>query len=134
MSNILLWTPSYGRAKAGRTARTYVEQLCADTECNPEDLPEAMDDREGRGHPCWWRDVMMMMMMMMMVKFIQNCSTFFSDLYWLKILISIIIILQSFLLRCGTNTYETGSQWDSNSLVKVFISSLLIIIRPQASI
>ena len=47
ISDILLWTPSYGRAKAGRPARTYVQQLCADTGCNPEDLPEAMDDRDG---------------------------------------------------------------------------------------
>ena len=42
----LLWTPSHGRAKAGRPARTYIQQLCADTGCSPEDLPEAMDDKE----------------------------------------------------------------------------------------
>ena len=44
--DVLLWTPSHGRAKAGRPARTYIQQLCADTGCNPENLPEAMDDRE----------------------------------------------------------------------------------------
>ena len=44
---VLLWTPSQGRAKAGRPARTYIQQLCADTGCNPKDLPESMDDREG---------------------------------------------------------------------------------------
>ena len=38
--------PTYGRAKAGRQARTYIQQLCDDTECRPEDLPEAMNDRE----------------------------------------------------------------------------------------
>ena len=27
-------------------ARTYIQQLCEDTGCNPEDLPEAMNDRE----------------------------------------------------------------------------------------
>ena len=48
ISDVLLWTPSHGRVKAGRPARTYIEQLCADTGCSPEDLPEAMDDREGR--------------------------------------------------------------------------------------
>ena len=47
ISDVLLWTPSHGRAKAGRPARTYIQQLCADTECSPEDLPEAMDDWEG---------------------------------------------------------------------------------------
>ena len=30
----------------GRPARTYIQQLCQDTGCNPEDLPEAMNDRE----------------------------------------------------------------------------------------
>ena len=47
ISDIYLWTPSHGQAKAGRPARTYVEQLCADKGCSPEDQPEAMDDREG---------------------------------------------------------------------------------------
>ena len=26
--------------------RTYIQQLCEDTGCNPEDLPEVMNDRE----------------------------------------------------------------------------------------
>ena len=42
----LLWTPTHGRAKAGRRARTYIQQLCEDTGCCPEDLPEAMNDWE----------------------------------------------------------------------------------------
>ena len=46
ISDVLLWTPAYGRAKAGRPARTYIQQLCEDTGCSPEDLPEAMNDRE----------------------------------------------------------------------------------------
>ncbi len=33
-------------AKAGRPARTYIQQLCEDTGCSPEDRPEAMNDRE----------------------------------------------------------------------------------------
>ena len=41
-----MWTPTYGCAKVGRPARTYIQQLCEDTGCNPEDLPEAMNDRE----------------------------------------------------------------------------------------
>ena len=44
--DVLLWTPAYGRAKAGRPARTYIQQLCEDTGCSPENLPEAMNDRE----------------------------------------------------------------------------------------
>ena len=46
ISDVLLWTPTYGRAKAGRPARTYIQQQCEDTGCSPEDLPEAMNDRE----------------------------------------------------------------------------------------
>ena len=44
--DVLLWTPTHGRAKAGRPARTYIQQLCEDTGCCPEDLQEAMNDRE----------------------------------------------------------------------------------------
>ena len=63
VSDVLLWTPTYGRAKAGRPARTYIQQLCEDTGCNPEDLPEAMNDREKwrervrdilTGGTTWW--------------------------------------------------------------------------------
>ena len=50
LSDVLLWTTSHGRAKAGRPARTYLQQLCEDTGCSPEDLPKAINDREG------WRE------------------------------------------------------------------------------
>ena len=46
ISDVLLWTPTHGRAKAGRPARTYIQQLCEGTGCCPEDLTEAMNDRE----------------------------------------------------------------------------------------
>ena len=46
ISDVILWTHTHGRAKAGRPARTYIQQLCEDTWCSPEDLPEAMNDRE----------------------------------------------------------------------------------------
>ena len=38
--------PSHGQAKAGKPAQTYIQQLCEDTGCSPEDLPEAMKNRE----------------------------------------------------------------------------------------
>ena len=44
--DVLSWTPAYGQAKAGRSARTYIQQLCEDTGCSPEDVPEAMNERE----------------------------------------------------------------------------------------
>ena len=63
ISDVLQWTPTHGCAKAGRPARTYIQQLCEDTGCNPEDLPEAMNDREKwrervrdihAGGTTWW--------------------------------------------------------------------------------
>ena len=42
ISEVLLWTPTYARAKVGRPARTYIQQLREDTRCSPENLPEAM--------------------------------------------------------------------------------------------
>ena len=53
ISDVIMWTPSHGHAKAGRLVRTNVQQLCANTKYRLEDLPEAKDDREG------W-DMMMM--------------------------------------------------------------------------
>ena len=62
ISDVLLWTPTYGRAKARRQARTYILQLCEDTGCGHEDLPEAMNDWEkwrkrdirAWGKTGWW--------------------------------------------------------------------------------
>ena len=64
ISDVLLWTPAYGQAKAGRPARTYIQQLCEDTGWSPEDLPEVMNDREkwrervrdicASGMTSWW--------------------------------------------------------------------------------
>ena len=76
--DVLLWTTSHGWAKARPPARIYIQQLCADTECNLNDLPEAMDDRKGVRERERDRererqrvrdiraDCVMMMMMMMM--------------------------------------------------------------------
>ena len=50
ISDILLWTPSHGREKAGRPAGNYVQHLCADTGYRLEDLPGAINDRNG------WRE------------------------------------------------------------------------------
>ena len=47
VSDVLQWTVSPRRAKVGRPARTYIQQLSANTGYSPEDLPKAMDDREG---------------------------------------------------------------------------------------
>ena len=44
ITDVLLWTPLHGPAKAGRPAWTYIKLLCSDTGWNREDLPEAMND------------------------------------------------------------------------------------------
>ena len=63
ISDILLWTSKYGREKAGWPARIYIQQLCKDMGCSPEDPPEAMNDREKwrervrdirAGSTTWW--------------------------------------------------------------------------------
>ena len=64
ITDVLLWTLTYGLAKAGQPARTYIQQLCEDTGCSPEDLPEAMIDWEkwrerfrdihANGTTWWW--------------------------------------------------------------------------------
>ena len=63
ISDVLLWSATYGQAKAGRPARTYIQQLCEDMGCNPEDLPEVMNNREEwremvrdihAGGTTWW--------------------------------------------------------------------------------
>ena len=46
ISDVLPWTPSHDRAKAGRSARIYIQPLCEDMGCNTKDLPEAMNDWE----------------------------------------------------------------------------------------
>ena len=63
ISDVLLWTPSYGWAKAGWPARTFIQQLCAYMGCDIEDQLEAIDDREEwrerirdihAGSTTWW--------------------------------------------------------------------------------
>ena len=68
ISGVLLWTPTYGRAKAGRPARTYIQQLSEDTGCSPENLPEAMNDWEK------WRE---------RVRDIRACDTTWWWWWWL---------------------------------------------------
>ena len=53
ISDVLLWTPTYGWAKPGWPARTYIQQLCEATGCSPEDLPEAMNGREKWQERAW---------------------------------------------------------------------------------
>ena len=48
ISGVLLWKPSHGHARVGRPAKTYIDQLCADT-----GYSGTMNDREG------WQEIVM---------------------------------------------------------------------------
>ena len=52
-SDLLLWSPNHGKRRVGRPAITYIDQLCRDTGCLPNDLPALVQDRNG------WRDKLM---------------------------------------------------------------------------
>ena len=76
ISDVLLWTPAYGQAKPGWPARTYIQQLCEDTGCSPEDLPKAMNDKEkwrervrdirASGTTWWWWLVLVLLCILML--------------------------------------------------------------------
>ena len=99
ISDVLLWTPTYGRAKAGRPARTYIQQLCEDTGCIPEDLPEAMNDREkwrervrdirasGTTWWWWWWYVVLQMSVLVIVLVFLGKKSVWYDLwfFWIPI-------------------------------------------------
>ena len=76
ISDVLLWTPTYGQAKAGRPARTYIQQHCEDTGCNPEDLPEAMNNREK------WRERVRDIRAAMMMMISRSYSFLIIILFW----------------------------------------------------
>ena len=60
ISDVLRLTSTYGRAKAGRPARTYIQQLCEDTGCSPEAMNggekwrERVRDIRAGGTTWWW--------------------------------------------------------------------------------
>ena len=59
--DIFLWSPSHGCASVGRSTRNYLQQLCADSGCSLEDMPEAVIDRdkwrESQGNSCQQHDL-----------------------------------------------------------------------------
>ena len=67
ISNILLWTPSHGRAKADDQQEAIYNSSMAIQDVSLKTYQERwtieMVAGEGQGYPCWWHDMMMMMMM-----------------------------------------------------------------------
>ena len=50
---LLLWSPSRGRRRVGHPAITYIDQICRDKGCLPNDLPALLQDCDG------WHDKLM---------------------------------------------------------------------------
>ena len=50
VSDIFLWTPTYGCNSVGWPAKTYRLQFCTDTGCSLEDLPVGMDGKKESGN------------------------------------------------------------------------------------
>ena len=109
--DVLLWIPTYGRAKAGRPARTYIQQLCEDTGCCPEDLPRAMNDREewrervrdirATSAIWWWWNVGKRMMSKQIYKYyIAIIDTIFNCVETIAVLIIIIILFHQHRYPC----------------------------------
>ena len=105
ISDVLLWTPTHGRAKAGRPAWTYIQQLCEDTGCCPEDLPEVMNDREK------WRE---------RVRDIRATSTtwwwLLGLIFWLRLGILLFLLIRVF--HISVSWWFFTGVWVTASLLK----------------
>ena len=112
--DVLLWIPTHGRAKAGRPARTYIQQLCEDTGCCPEDLPRAMNDREK------WRE---------RDRDIRATSAiwwwwwwYILPGFWLLIDLSIYLFMYVFIYK---SIYLSLSYWMKNQILKLSLQTHL---------
>ena len=45
VSDVLLWTPKHGQRSRGRPAKTFVDQMVEDTECEVEELINLIENR-----------------------------------------------------------------------------------------
>ena len=104
--DVLLWTPTHGRAKAGRPARTYIQQLCEDTGCCLKDLPRAMNDREE------WRE---------RVRDIRATSTTWWW-WWFRVCVFSILLLRLFRLILSSKQMKiVPSAANTSNITVIFI-------------
>ena len=116
ISDVLLWTPTYGRAKPGRPARTYIQQLWEDTGCCPENLPEAMNDREK------WRERMIVQVNLSIVgtffyKYL-NCGVWHTYTHLGPVSLIIVPIIQ-FVTDISYNMQTWHAQLTSDQMVSI---------------
>ena len=152
--DVLLWIPTHGRAKAGRPARTYIQQLCEDTGCCPEDLPRAMNDREewrervrdirAASTIWWWWYIYIYIIFCCRSKerkkyFEMSRSTkrfvFFFRIYLFIHFLFTYVYVSSLLFSAeniyGSRPWKKGTQWDFNSL-GFQVSLSIPFTRPRA--
>ena len=77
ISDVLLWTPSHERAKAGRPARTNIHSSVSIRDISRKTCQKQWTRgrmvREGQGYLCWWRDMIMMMRYNILNNIFQEC-------------------------------------------------------------
>ena len=120
--DLILWTPSHGRKRAAWQARTYIQQLCADTGWSLEDPPGAVDDRER-----WWE----------MFWEIRACSM---TGWWWWSLFSIISIMNNvakhwhfYCGRCSFACYcHVMSHWDDWNMITTILLFELTVASHQS--
>ena len=114
--------PAYGQAKAGRPARTYIQQLCEDTGCSPQDLPKTMNDREkwrerirdihASGSTWWWRWYIYMVHSISFQTFLYRHLKFHR-------LLKIHYVIAIHLMRWLTNFYDFIFKWTATAAIGI---------------
>ena len=131
-----LRSPCNGHTSIGRPMRTYIDQLCVDVGCLPEDLPDALQDRNG------WRQKVMSVLVMMIICHNDWCclgsdlghnATYVTQwlLRWKAMGLEHCLVSN----RCSAGTHSTFRilllllLWCSHTLLQPFL--LLILVLPS---
>ena len=81
ISDTLQWTLSHGRTKAGRPARIYIQQLCADTGWSLEDLLGAMDEIRTGSSTWWWWWWLIVLLVELVMSIYTFCLKYYNKRY-----------------------------------------------------
>ena len=114
--DVLLWTPSHGRAKAGRPARTYMQQLCEDTGCSPGNLPKETIGRGGERK--------------LLETKLRGAFNKFPDFFCMGVrnccrILEIQYVIAIHFMRWPTNFYDFKFKWTATATTKAWLSQLV---------
>ena len=114
--------PSRGQAKAGRTARNYIQHLCEGTGCSLEDLPEAMHDRGGKRGP--GISVLVARQGDDEISWVIPCALNkfpdrFVQAFKIPVLLKIQYVIAIQLLRWLTNFYDVRFKWTTTAAIRI---------------